>query len=208
MQRSRLHQFTYRHSAFTNYTALSPQAHMLKAFVLVLSAQGGWSHGVLSTPNPRGCTPRGTGFDGLPYCSEFNGFGPNIVIGQQDGSETPSSTHACPHPGTRALMLCEHTQHKRPLSSKARRQRPTRSSATERLEVQTRPRSALARLLRSKPPLQRHTLAIGETPSPSLGLSLSLSLSPEPDPHPHLTSALYVSYDTDAVPDKEKRCGP
>ena len=113
LQRSRLHQFTYRHSAFTNYTALSPQAHMLKAFVLVLSAQGGWSHGVLSTPNPRGCTPRGTGFDGLPYCSEFNGFGPNIVIGQQDGSETPSSTHACPHPGTRALMLCEHTQHKR-----------------------------------------------------------------------------------------------
>ena len=74
--------------------------------------------------------------------------------------------------------------------------------------MQTRPRSALARLLRSKPPLQRHTLAIGETPSPSLGLSLSLSLSPEPDPHPHLTSALYVSYDTDAVPDKEKRCGP
>ena len=105
-----------------------------------------------------------------------------------------------------SCFVSTHNTSVRPLSSKARRQRPTRSSATERLEVQTRPRSRLARLLRSKPPLRRHTLAIGETPR--LSLSLSLSLSPEPDPHPHLTSALYVSYDTDAVPDKEKRCGP
>ena len=73
---------------------------MLKALVLILSAQGGWSHGVLSTPTPRGCTPRGTGFQGLPYCSEFNGFGPNIVIAASKTEVRRTalcSTHACMH---------------------------------------------------------------------------------------------------------------
>ena len=81
----------------------------------------------------------------MPYCNEFNGFGPNIVIGKEDGSAT---------------------------------------TADDKIVCNGQARGA-----------NKASLTAGTT------LALEATVAA---PHPG-DCALYVSFDTDAVPDTEKR---